>query len=882
MASSSHDATPPLHQQSAGEGREKKRVSFRPGSESNIPATEALEPDQNETPSPHHEQPVLHREDFDREHVSSELERILHSESRARPVRSVLRNRGQIDTPPEAFDEDEASSRSGAAARQRAGKLAQTLGGPQSHTRSQTASSTNAHLDNHQELHDITTDDEGPDNTEKSHSSTSEALEHTTSAEMDAQEKATDLVRSWTHRDRKGENGSRSRRRSQADHSSGTTTPNIGGFDYVPRPEKYHGSILGALMGLVTDSKQEATSGRGSTASTPDSTPPSSPPETPRGDGDVRRRSAGLFNHRNNGSSSSLTLGNLVQSSSGLVAPGSSEISHILPDQIKQKRKAHKSTKGKKAKEKQKRKITKHIAGIILRHRYLLALCRALMIYGAPTHRLETYLKMSARALEIDGQFMYIPGVMLLSFDDSETHTTEVKIVRAAGGVDLGRMHEVHELYKRVIHDQMGVEEATEQLNDIMARPPHFPVPLRVILSGVASAAVAPFGFSARWIDLPFAFLLGCVLGFLQFVLGNDNELYANVFEIVAALLTSFLARALGSIQGGSIFCFSALAQSSIALILPGYMILLSSLELQSHQMLAGSVRLVYSVIYTLFLGYGITIGTALYGYMDKHATSKTTCDGSLNGQWNLLFVVIFTVCLAILNQAKWKQMPMMIFLSFSGYAVNHYASNYFGGSGLIGPTFGALTIGTFANLYSRLGRHLENFSMDTWDQWGQPAVDGVKSLVARNRRPRTHPEVGQVPGLRSKRNPDPEQAEGGPGNPENEKAEQDPEEPRRRPRAVGYSLAAAVMLPAIFVQVPSGLAVSGSLLSGISTADSITHNASTTAAGPSGGPDQFTNSAFGVLISVIQVAISISVGLSLSALLVYPFGKKNSAVSSF
>ena len=43
-----------------------------------------------------------------------------------------------------------------------------------------------------------------------------------------------------------------------------------------------------------------------------------------------------------------------------------------------------------------------------------------------------------------------------------------------------------------------------------------------------------------------------------------------------------------------------------------------------------------------------------------------------------------------------------------------------------------------------------------------------------------------------------------------------------RHTRKVGYGLAAAAMLPAIFVQVPSGLAVSGSLVSGLAAANQI------------------------------------------------------------
>jgi hypothetical protein len=92
-----------------------------------------------------------------------------------------------------------------------------------------------------------------------------------------------------------------------------------------------------------------------------------------------------------------------------------------------------------------------------------------------------------------------------------------------------------------------------------------------VFVYGLASATVGPFAFEARPIDMPVAFVLGSLLGVLQLILAPKSDLYSNVFEISAAVLTSFVARAVGSINGGRLFCFSALAQSSIALILPGY-----------------------------------------------------------------------------------------------------------------------------------------------------------------------------------------------------------------------------------------------------------------------------------------------------------------------
>lgn len=463
-------------------------------------------------------------------------------------------------------------------------------------------------------------------------------------------------------------------------------------------------------------------------------------------------------------------------------------------------------------------RITVHIAELLSRQKYLIRLCRALMKYGAPTHRLEEYMRMTARVLEIDGQFLYIPGCMIISFDDAATHTTEVKVVRSSQGIDLGKLADVHETYKEVIHDVIGVEEAIGRLEETMRRPSKFHILFLIFAHGCASASVGPFAFNARPIDIPIAFLLGCLLGVLQLILSPKSSLYSNVFEISAAVLTSFLARAFGSIrfQGEPLFCFSALAQSAIALILPGYTVLCASLELQSRSIVAGSVRMVYAIIYSLFLGFGITIGTAVYGLLDPQASTAYTCPASpITNEYlqRFPFVLVFTVCLALVNHAKWKQIPMMMVISLAGYVVSYFSSKRFSSNTQVSNALGAFVIGVIGNFYSRL-RH---------------------------------------------------------------------------------GLAAAAMLPAIFVLVPSGLAASGSLISGITSAEEMTRSPyAVVANGTQGFVDaaknlsatEQRNQSYGVVFDIgygmVQVAIGTTVGLFLAALVVYPLGKKRSGLFSF
>ena len=59
-------------------------------------------------------------------------------------------------------------------------------------------------------------------------------------------------------------------------------------------------------------------------------------------------------------------------------------------------------------------------------------LAKALMTFGAPSHRLEAQMQATARVLEINCQVIYIPGVMLISFGDAATHTSDIKACRSS------------------------------------------------------------------------------------------------------------------------------------------------------------------------------------------------------------------------------------------------------------------------------------------------------------------------------------------------------------------------------------------------------------------------------------------------------------------
>ncbi|POV94419.1 hypothetical protein PSTT_16861, partial [Puccinia striiformis] len=313
--------------------------------------------------------------------------------------------------------------------------------------------------------------------------------------------------------------------------------------------------------------------------------------------------------------------------------------------------------------------------------------CKSVDDNWSGSHHLESQLNVTARVLEIDAQFVHLPSIVIATFGDADTRTSETHFVKATVGIDLGQLHRVHHVYKLVVYDHTWVGEGSAALHKIL----------------------------------------------------NESPLY-------------------------SIFAMSPFPLLEVVLILPGYVILCSSLELASKNLIAGSVKMVYAVIYSLFLGFGISKGSDFYYLLDPKARHITqmhspapvyTLSGSfvgmngtipgMNGMftfsnatgtsptgkgelhqrriqchqepswgwwrqpaspyWSILLVPMFSFFLSLWNlKPIWtKQMPVMVIISCIGWVCNYFAKKLIFDRSDSVSFFGAFMIGLLGNMYSRL-----------------------------------------------------------------------------------------------------------------------------------------------------------------------------------
>ncbi|CCL98503.1 uncharacterized protein FIBRA_00502 [Fibroporia radiculosa] len=394
----------------------------------------------------------------------------------------------------------------------------------------------------------------------------------------------------------------------------------------------------------------------------------------------------------------------------------------------------------------------------IRRQKFVLKLAKALLTFGAPSHRIESQLEAASVILKLDTRFVHFPNIILVTFLDSDTRTSEVHFVRAGGRVALTALYNIHNVYRLVLRDKLSATQGTEELDKIIKAGPLYGIYIRCLFAFICASIICVLAFGGSLLDMFISGASASILQYLGLRAAAKSSIYANVYEISVSIIVSFLARVLGSVPG-QLFCYTSISSAGVVLILPGFTVLISALELAARNTMCGSVRMVYAIIYTLFLGFGLTIGSdfylvinpearhvlaatdrleahtyhghiiannaslpladlgGTYSFTDISEAASHVIKGCYRGPhwpwwrqpfpwWAALFLVpLYSVCssLANLQSLRSAQLPIMVAFSCAAYAANKGASVLVSDRSDIVSAFGATVIGLCGNVYSRI-----------------------------------------------------------------------------------------------------------------------------------------------------------------------------------
>jgi uncharacterized membrane protein YjjP (DUF1212 family) len=204
-----------------------------------------------------------------------------------------------------------------------------------------------------------------------------------------------------------------------------------------------------------------------------------------------------------------------------------------------------------------------HVACIILfltsrrieitqRRKFILKLAKALLSFGAPSHRIESQLSAASNILDAQAgqyylpliintvhnlkyittsEFVHLPNIIIVSIRNDETRATRTYFVRSRGRIALTSLQKVHEIYRDVLHDVIGAEAGTEALRKLLRSPPIYSLKLRCFLAFVCASIICGLSFGGSILDVWVSGACASVLQYLGLNAANKSSMYANVYE---------------------------------------------------------------------------------------------------------------------------------------------------------------------------------------------------------------------------------------------------------------------------------------------------------------------------------------------------------------
>ncbi|KAG0199564.1 hypothetical protein BGX28_007217 [Mortierella sp. GBA30] len=368
------------------------------------------------------------------------------------------------------------------------------------------------------------------------------------------------------------------------------------------------------------------------------------------------------------------------------------------------------------------RNIHRDIAEILTRQSFLIMMAKALILYGAPSHKIEETCMLLAQKMDVDASFALLPGLMTISFSDPETHTSDTRHLRCSQGMDMQKLASVHKIALAVLKGE-SIERANRELEQVTLEPPYFPLWLTLLGWLGSSAFVAPLAFGGGWFDMALAGFCGLLVGILGIVAGKF-PVYGNVFEITASILVGFIAKAFGDRV-----CFSAVALAGVVVLLPGLLLTQAIMELASRNVVSGAVRMFYALMYAFFLGFGLTIGAELWVYISGGAAtaSASSCSNAINRWWYFLIYPAVSASINIVFNAHLRQWFGMTAVTAVGLVCTLFLKS----GPQITAAIAAFAVGITGQLFGRLTGQLSYVPLLSGVLLLVPGSVGVRGILA-------------------------------------------------------------------------------------------------------------------------------------------------------
>ncbi|MES2921563.1 MAG: threonine/serine exporter family protein [Verrucomicrobiota bacterium] len=335
-----------------------------------------------------------------------------------------------------------------------------------------------------------------------------------------------------------------------------------------------------------------------------------------------------------------------------------------------------------------------------MRTRFVVKLGRALHECGTTSQRIERHLMNVTRMLGLNGSFMISPTTFTCAFWEEDELDQFVHIERVEpADINLGRLWEIDHLVESIADGRLSFSDGVEQLERVTSAPWNYSPWVNAVSWALAGGSFAAL-LSANSQDCIAATVLSLVLFFITH-LSARHARWSPVVTILAPFAAGVLASAVEASGVGINVPFVIL--SSIIIFIPGLALTVALTEISARHLISGSSRLVDATMLLVKLFFGAISGMAVADLLFR-GNGDGTAFLSLLPAWKTWPALAgLSLGLGIAFNIPRGKLLWGLLSGAIAFGAASAGEAWFGIHG--GMFIGALAVGLFSNLYSRITR---------------------------------------------------------------------------------------------------------------------------------------------------------------------------------
>lgn len=336
---------------------------------------------------------------------------------------------------------------------------------------------------------------------------------------------------------------------------------------------------------------------------------------------------------------------------------------------------------------------------------FAVAYARALLQYGLPAHRIEEAIFRLAQSQGFEADVFCTPTAMIFTIQNQHHELTRVVRV-VPGAPDFEKLAELYALAEQVEKRSWTVQEASLRMEQILSRPSRYHGFL-TILSYVLAAAGATLLLGGSWADVVASLFLGAMVGCVVSFSTPWPSLH-RLAPMLCAALVSIMSRLLASqsleltdaIFGREMRLHpSVLLLASITVLLPGFTITTSVIEMATLNLVSGTARLMGGIMTFLQMMFGLALGQVVLNFLPRVREFKSTPIA----YGFVLAVLVNVIALTLLLRIRPKDMPWVLGSIAVAALGNDLGARMFGAE--LSAFGAALLVGWYSHGFSQITR---------------------------------------------------------------------------------------------------------------------------------------------------------------------------------